>query len=278
MLAPVLIDSHAHLASTRFDADRSDVRRRAKTAGVAAVLVVGQDLADNLRVAEVVEEPCDDGAALLPCFGLHPDRFAEDREPPSREEMDQIARMVRRDAGRLAAIGEVGLDRHWVKSEPRRAAQASALEEMVALSNEVGLALNVHSRSAGHYTIDLLVASKARRVLMHAYDGKVVYAKRAADEGYSFSIPPSSIRSEQKRKLIEQLPLDLLLLESDSPVLGPERGVRNEPANIALVLDMIAEAHGVSPQRVAEVTTANACRLFPALTKALGPTSDSLGA
>lgn len=277
MTTPILVDNHAHLASSRFDTDRDEVRRRAKQAGVAAVLVVGQDLEDNRRVAEVVDEPCDEGAVLLPCFGLHPDRFSEDREPPSREEKDEIAGMVRREASRLAAIGEVGLDRHWVKTEPRRAAQAEALEEMVALSAEVGLALNVHSRSAGHYTIDLLVSSGAQKVLMHAYDGKVVYAKRAADAGYSFSIPPSSIRSEQKQKLIRQLPLDLLMLESDSPVLGPERGVRNEPANIALVLDMIADAHGVSAERVAEITTQNACRLFPALSEAVRASGGTLG-
>ena len=261
----MLIDCHAHLHVPAFDADRGEVRRRARAAGVAAVLVVGEDLEDDRRVAEVAAEPCAGGAALLPCFGLHPDRFAEDRAAPGREEIDAVKELLRASAGVVAAVGEVGLDYHYVKTEERRRAQAAALEELAALAIALELPLNVHSRSAGHYTIDLLRAAGARRVLMHAFDGKASYAARAAADGYVFSIPPSLVRSEQKQKLVRALPLEALALESDAPVLGPERAARNEPANLALTLAFIARAHGVSPERVAEVTSAGARRLFPRL-------------
>jgi TatD DNase family protein len=261
----MLIDCHAHLASRRFDADRDAVRRRARDAGVGAVLVVGEDLEDDRRVLRVCAEPCPGGAALLPCIGLHPDRYSEERSPPSRAEIDAIADLARRHRDELAAVGEVGLDRHWVRTDDRRAAQAALLEEMVALSRELDLPLNVHSRSAGHYTVDLLRAAGAERVLMHAFDGKAAHAARGADEGWVFSVPPSSIRSEQKKKLVRRLPLEALALESDSPVLGPVREERNEPMNLTHTVRLLAELHGVSEDRVAETTTATALRLFPAL-------------
>jgi len=85
---------------------------------------------------------------------------------------------------------------------------------------------------------------------------------RAAEAGYLFSVPPSVVRSDQKQKLVRRLPLQSLALESDSPVLGPERDQRNEPANLVFARDFIAEIQGISPERVDEVTTANARRLF----------------
>lgn len=258
-----MIDCHAHLAGEEFDADRGEVRARAADAGVEAVLVVGEDRADNARVLEVCADGGGEGCRLLPCLGLHPDRWAEDREPPDREELDRLLAQIRENAGRIAAIGEVGLDRWWVKSEARRAAQEEALREIAALALELDLPLNVHSRSAGRRTLDLLREVGVRRVLMHAYDGKAGHALDAArDLGFVFSIPPSCVRSPQKQKLIRLLPLEHLALETDSPVLAPEKGQRNEPRNLAVSRDEIARVKGVEAREVAAATTANARALF----------------
>jgi TatD DNase family protein len=260
-----MIDCHAHLAAEDFDADRDAVRGRAAAAGVSAVLVVGEDAADNARVLRVIAEAPALGARMLPCLGFHPDRFADERTLPNRAELDAAIGQIRRHAAELAAIGEVGLDYWYVKDPGRRRAQAELLEEMAVLSRELDLPLNVHSRSAGHYTLDLLLSAGARRVLMHAFDGKASHAVRGAEAGYLFSVPPSVVRSDQKQKLVRRLPLESLALESDSPVLGPDRDRRNEPANLVHGRDYIAAAHGVSPERVEEVTTANAVRLFRAI-------------
>jgi TatD DNase family protein len=260
-----MIDCHAHLAAEDFDADRDAVRRRAVAAGVSAVLVVGEDAEDNARVLRVIAGAPPEGASLLPCLGLHPDRFADDRPLPTRAELDQAIAQIRAHAREIAAIGEVGLDYWYVKDPERRRAQGALLEEMAALSVALGLPLNVHSRSAGHYTVDLLLACGAERVLMHAFDGKAAHAARAAEAGYLFSVPPSVVRSDQKQKLVRRLPLESLCLESDSPVLGPNREARNEPANLAFARDFIAQAHGVSAEQVDAVTSANARLLFPLL-------------
>lgn len=258
-----MIDCHAHLATAEFDADREAVRRRAAAAGVSAVLVVGEDAEDNARVLRVLAQGGTQGARLLPCLGLHPDQFADDRSMPTRAEVDAVIAQIRAHGPDLAAVGEVGLD-YWVTKDPeRRRAQCALLEAMTALAAELDLALNVHSRSAGHYTLDLLIAAGARRVLMHAFDGKAAHALRGVEAGFVFSVPPSVVRSEQKQKLVRRLPLESLALESDSPVLGPDRAARNEPANLSFARDFIAAAQGVSPERVEEVTSANARRLFP---------------
>lgn len=273
-----MIDCHAHLACPDFDGDRDAVRARAHEVGVEAVLVVGEDHADNERVAQVcsaaaveaAEAAKAEGAApspprarLLPCFGLHPDRFCDDRPLPTRAELDAVLDQIRVAAPGLAAIGEVGLDRWRAKEDAPRRAQAAFLEELVALSLELDLPLNVHSRSAGRHTLDLLIDAGATRVLMHAFDGKAKYALRGAEAGFLFSIPPSIVRSPQKQKLARALPLEALTLESDSPVLGPEKQVRNEPANLAVARDEVARLKGLDPAQVAAAAAANARRLFP---------------
>jgi len=261
----MLVDCHAHLASPEFDDDRDAVRARARSAGVGVVLVVGEHLADDRRVLDVAREPAAGGCELLACLGVHPDRFGDQRELPTTEEIEATMNLIRDNASSLAAVGEVGLDRWVARDHDRRAAQVSLLERMVALALELALPLNVHSRSAGKHALDVLKSAGARAVLMHAFDGKATHAARAADDGFLFSIPPSVVRSEQKQKLVRRLPLTALALESDSPVLGPVRNERNEPANVVHSLDFIARAHGVSRDRVEEVTTENARRLFPSI-------------
>ena len=96
-----------------------------------------------------------------------------------------------------------------------------------------------------------------------AFDGKPATARAGVEAGYRFSVPPSIVRSPQKQKLVRHLPLEHLLLESDSPVLGPDRDVRNEPCNVWLSCREIAAIKGVSMEAVAEATTANARALFP---------------
>ena len=174
-----------------------------------------------------------------------------------------MAAFVRRHAPRLVAIGEVGLDRWKVKSEAEWRVQEDILAGLVALSVELDLPLNIHSRAAGGRALALLQEQGARRVLMHAFDGKASTALAGVCAGYFFSVPPSVVRSPQKQKLARALPLEALILETDAPVLGPDPSSRNEPAAVALVCHEIARLKGVPAEEVARITTANALRLFP---------------
>ncbi len=253
-----MIDCHTHLSSGDFDEDRGEVWARARDAGVRRIALVGQDLAEN----ETVLRMCRDQPEWLCFLGLHPDRFADRGAAIAETEVASILDMIRREAAALTGIGEVGLD-NWVCKEPeRREAQRDAFSRMVRLALELGLPLNVHSRSAGHYTIDLLLELGARRVLLHAFDGKASHALRGAEAGFRFSIPPSIVRSEQKQKLVRALPMAALCLETDSPVLGPEREQRNEPANVVISARAIAEIKSITEEEALRQTTQTAAELF----------------
>jgi TatD DNase family protein len=246
-----MIDCHAHLADASFDNDRADVIERARRAGVSAILCVSEGMGDAARVLEVTSQ----FQSVKPCLGLHP-------EQADLAEAEALCTLIRDNRERLAAIGEVGLDYWLAKEEAERELQREVLSRFVALSTELALPLNVHSRSAGHHTITLLRETGASRVLMHAFDGRAHYALAGVDAGFYFSIPPSIVRSPQKQKLVKRLPLSALLLETDSPVLGPDKQARNEPANARVAAQAIAEIKGVSVDEVADVTTRNAERLF----------------
>ncbi len=255
-----MIDCHAHISSSAFDDDRDDVIRRARAAGIQAIIAVSENIEDSRKVLKLVQ---DYPGFLRPCIGIHPDNFGDDSQAPVDEEIANIISLIRDNQKELVGIGEVGLD-YWVAREKdTRRNQREFLAQMVGLSNELSLPLSVHCRSAGHYTLELLSQCKAKKVSMHAFDGKAGYALEAyKTHGWIFSIPPSIVRSSQKQRLVRTLPLDALALESDSPALGPDRELRNEPANLALVVQRIAEIKKETEETVRQVTTHNAQKLF----------------
>jgi TatD DNase family protein len=248
---PSLIDTHAHLCDARFDADRPEVLERARASGVVAIIAVGESLADARTNIDLSER----FAVLKPVAGLYPTRL----DLAEAEEMEQF---VRENRGRLFGIGEVGLDRWAVRDGGDLETQRTIFRRFVALAMELDLPLNVHSRSAGRRTVETLLESGARRVHMHAFDGRHAAAMPAIEAGWKFSVPPSIVRSRQKQKLFTRIPLSSLMLESDSPVLGPDPQERNEPANVTVALAAIADLHGVSQSVVAETTSANARELY----------------
>ncbi|MCY3927495.1 MAG: TatD family hydrolase [Acidobacteria bacterium] len=247
-----LTDCHAHLCDGSFAGDLGDVLSRARDAGVGAVVAVGETRADaerNLELAETYP------GIVRPTAGLYPTHL-------DQAEAEQVAGLIRRERPRLAGIGEVGLDRWKVRDERDLAVQREIFASFIDLSVELDLPLNVHSRSAGHYAIDLLRKRGAKRVQLHAFDGRAARAEPAVEAGYFFSVPPSVVRSPQKQKLVRRLPLSCLLLETDSPVLGPVRDQRNEPANVVVSLKAIAELKGLEEEAVAAAVRENTRRLY----------------
>ncbi len=247
-----LFDAHAHLVSADFAQDLPVVLARAEAAGVRGIVAVGETLEDAERTLALSQQH----PLVKPAAGLYPTIL-------DQEAAEAVVAFIRRHGEGLVALGEVGLD-HWVvKEEVEWKIQEEILAKFVALSNELGVPLNVHSRSAGRHTLAFLRERGARRVLMHAFDGKASTALEGVRSGYFFSIPPSVVRSAQKQKLARQVPLEYLLLETDSPVLGPDPAVRNESQNVAVACQVVADLKGLSPEDVAWVTTENARRLFP---------------
>lgn len=247
-----LVDAHAHLCSDAFREDLEAVLAAATAAGVTRIIAVGETLEDaeaNLGLAARFPQ-------VEVCAGLYPTIL-------DRAAADALLAFIRAHRDGLVGIGEVGLD-HWiVKEDAERETQRQIFAGFIALANALDLPLNVHSRSAGKTTIQFLKAQGARRVLLHAFDAKASAALEGAEAGFFFSIPPSVVRSVQKQKLVRALPLERLLLETDSPVLAPEPGARNEPRNLRIACQAVADLKGVSFAEAAERTTANARALFP---------------
>lgn len=179
-----------------------------------------------------------------------------------------MADFIRENKSRIVAIGEVGLDYWIVKEDSKKALQREILKIFIELSKALNLPLNIHSRSAGRHAITLLLENNAARVQMHAFDGKAAAALPAVEAGYFFSIPPSVIRSRQKQKLVKRLPLSCLLIETDSPVLGPVPNERNEPANIGQSVKAIAELKDVPEEEVIAAVSENTERLYGPLESA----------
>ena len=246
-----VVDTHAHLCDAAFDTDREAVLERARNAGIAAVIAVGEDLADaqkNLLLA-------DKHSMVRPAAGLYPTHL-------SLELAAKMCEFIRSHRDKLVAIGEVGLDYWMVKEESDREIQREIFRSFIELSKELALPLNVHSRSAGRHAVDVLLQTAAARVQIHAFDGKASAALPAVEAGFFFSIPPSVVRSEQKQRLVRRLPLSSLLIETDSPVLGPVPQERNEPANAPIAVRAIAELIGITVDEVVEAVAENTRRLY----------------
>jgi TatD DNase family protein len=234
-----------------FDADREKVLERARAAGISRVIAVGEDLADaekNIRLA--MQYPM-----IWPAAGLYPTHL--DRDLAAR-----LCEFIRIHKENLVCIGEIGLDYWMVKDESGREIQREIFHSFINLGKELSLPLNVHSRSAGRHAVAILLESGAVRVQLHAFDAKLSAALPAVEAGFFFSLPPSIVRSEQKQKLAKQLPLSCLLVESDSPVLGPSPQERNEPANTWIAVEAIAELKGIKVTEVSERIADNTRRLY----------------
>ena len=246
-----LVDVHAHICDPDFDEDRTDVLTRARNAGVEAIVAVGENLGDARKNVELAKAY----PMLKVAAGLYPTVLDLDQA-------DEMVAFIRLNRSHLDAIGEVGLDYWVVKEKSQKELQREIFKRFIELSKALDLPLNIHSRSAGRHAIGLLLENSATRVQMHAFDGKAGAALPAVEAGYFFSIPPSVIRSRQKQKLVKRLPLACLLVETDSPVLGPIPAMRNEPANLSISIQTIAQIKNVPEEVVMEAVSENTRRLY----------------
>ncbi|MGM0452909.1 MAG: TatD family hydrolase [Thermodesulfobacteriota bacterium] len=246
-----MIDTHCHICDPVFDPDRQAVIDRARAAGVHGIIAVGESMEDARRnLVLSARHP-----EIRPTAGLYPTFLDKDAAA-------EMQAFIRQNRDRLAAIGEVGLDYWAVQEKADKTLQCEILTGFIDLARELDLPLNVHSRSAGRHAVSLLIEKGAQRVQMHAFDGKAGAAMPAVEAGYFFSIPPSVTRSRQKQKLVRSLPLSALLVETDSPVLGPDPEKRNEPVNAVFVLEAVAEIKNEHPETVAEAVAENTRRLY----------------
>ncbi|MEM3474080.1 MAG: TatD family hydrolase [Nitrososphaerota archaeon] len=243
----MLVDVHCHLTDEAIKANLAKVVEDAKRSGVAIIVTSGLGYEDCLKALEV-----SDYKTIFPSLGIMPYKL---------DGYEDVFSLIEKSAKKIVAIGEVGLDFH-VNVRPDKELQRKVFKEFIELSLNLDLPLIVHSRSAGKYALEMLVECGAKNVIMHAFDGSASHSLIGFEKGYFFSIPPSVVRSTQKQKLVNKVPLENILLESDAPALSPVPGTVNTPSNVRISAEVVSRIKGISLEKVEEITMENAMRIL----------------
>jgi TatD DNase family protein len=250
----VLVDSHCHLDASEFDRDRDAVIARARAAGVMRQVIPAVSAASWPKLRDV----CVGTDGLFPAYGLHPMYLQEHRD----EHLEELGDWIQRE--HPCAIGECGLDFFIDGLDPR--AQQHFFDGQLELARAHALPLIVHARRS----VDAVIASIKRigglRGVVHSFSGSAEQARQLAQLGFMVGLggPVTYERANRLRKLAASVPIESLLLETDSPDQPDAgiRGQRNEPARLANVLQVVADLRGETPAAIAAATSANAARLF----------------
>ena len=259
------VDVHAHLIHPAFAGEEDQVAERARAAGVTRVIVNGLEPRSNRAVLEL----CARHDNLLPALGIYPveaiaqriDRAAWNHPWPPPEAFDADAEVdfIASVAGELVAIGECGLDAYWVTDHMDE--QERVLRRLIEVALTADKPLILHTRKAEERTFEILKEMRVARADFHCFGGKLKLAERIAEAGYHFSIPPVVVRSESFQRMVQKLPLECLLTETDCPYMGPDQG-RNEPAKVPIGVAKMATLRGLDEGAMAAALARNFETLF----------------
>jgi TatD DNase family protein len=246
----VFIDTHCHLDAAEFDADRARVHARARSAGVTT-LVVPAVSRDNFSA---VADTCATFSGCLPAWGLHPLYIATHRH----EHLADLANVIA--AQRPVAVGEIGLDLFVGGLD--YATQEFFYVEQLKLARQFDLPVLLHGRRANDQLLKHLRRIRVPGGIAHAFNGSAQQAAEFIKLGFKLGFGGAFTwpRANQLRRLAVELPLEAIVLETDSPDIPPVwigRG-RNEPGELPRIADVLAGLRGMTPAAIASATTANA--------------------
>lgn len=236
------VDVHTHLSHESFRDDIDQVIDRAKLAGLGAIVVNGLEPQSNRWIHALSKKH----AVIKAAFGIYPiDAVAHLRPklPFEVTAIDTTAELqwIEANVDEAIALGECGLDGYYL-DESTYAEQEKVFHGFIDIALAKDKPLIIHSRKLEDRVFEILKDRGVKRVNMHCYGGKVKAALRVAkEEGWYFSIPAHSRRSQSFSKLLAELPQDRILTETDAPYLSPEPGKRNEPANVTGTVQHFAE-------------------------------------
>lgn len=260
----MFIDTHTHIYTEDFDADRDVVVERARQAGAAFLLLPNIDEDSLPRMLDLCAAHPD---LCHPMMGLHPTELPADPAPV----LDRMEQMLLAPGSPYVAVGETGIDLYWDAS--RRDEQIAAFRRQAEWAAELGLPLVVHSRSAHRETVDTLLPLRDRLAggIFHCFGGTAEEARELLDTFPTFALGIGGVVTFRKSGLpavlADIVPPGRIVVETDAPYLAPapHRGHRNESAYIPLVLERLAAIYGTTAEEMARVTTENALRIFTRL-------------
>ncbi len=251
------IDTHSHIYSEEFDADRTDAVNRCTAAGVTRLILPDIDATSRQAMLNLADS---NPAMFFPAAGLHPTSVGAQY----KADLQAVEKML--GSGRkLYAIGEIGIDLYWDKTFERE--QFDAFIAQVKWAKELRLPIIVHIRNAIEKTIAALepLADSNLRGVFHCFSGTLQQAQQAISMGFMLGIGGVlTFKKSSLPEVVRQINLDKLLLETDCPYLAPvpHRGKRNESSYIPIIARKLAEIQGITIEEVARQTTRNAEVLF----------------
>jgi len=250
----MIIDSHCHIDFEIFDNDRQQVLERATTANVTRIIVPGVMQSSWSRIKSC----CEENSGLYPCYGLHP-YFIDKHQI---QDLNDLKNYIKKN--NPVAVGECGLD-FFVK-ELDVDSQMFYFEQQLNIAQEFDLPVVIHARKSTQAVIEAIKKRSGLRGMVHSYSGSYEQAIQLIKLGFylSFGGSITYTGSSRLRKLVKQLPLEAMLVETDAPdqPVATAAGKRNEPAFIVDVIESMAELHNTSTDIIAEITANNAIKLF----------------
>jgi TatD DNase family protein len=250
-----LIDTHCHLDMEPFDKDREEVINRAKKSDVTYIINAGSDRDGNIKGLDLSSKYNN----IYSAVGIHP----HDAKHLDENLFKEVKEWVRQP--KVVAVGEIGLDYHYLHST--KGVQIEAFRRQIALANNIGLPIIVHSREAKKDTLRILQEEVTDiSGVLHCFSGDLDMAKKAMELGFyiSFAGPVTFKKATELREVVKYVPDEFLLIETDAPYLSPVpmRGKRNEPSYLKHTAWVIADLRGINVTDLARITTLNAMKLF----------------
>ena len=251
------IDTHAHLADSEFNEDRNEVIQRAKTAGLGKIVLIGCDVEGAKRTLKLAYT--DDMFDVA--IGFHPEGVLEDRDEASMFELMKDPK--------VKLIGEIGLDFYWDKDPEHHKLQEALFIKQIDWANQLNKPISIHMRDASKKSFDILKTHPVQRGgVMHCYSGSVEMAREFIKLGYYISLagPVTFKNAHIPKDVAREIPLEWLLIETDSPYLAPHplRCKRNESSYVVETAKVIAEIRGIPLEDLESSLETNYKRLIEA--------------
>jgi len=254
-------DSHSHYNDKRFNEDRERIIKETYEAGVTKFVCAGYDIQSSLNSLNISEKY----DFIYSICGISPNDIPQS-EQQLWKDIEEISKIAKdNNSKKLVAIGEIGLDYYWNKEN--KELQKQAFIKQIELANELELPIVIHSREASVDTIDIIKNHKVNKAgIFHCCQLNQELVRQALELGYyiSFAGPITYKSSKNAPEVIKMVPIDRILIETDSPYLSPEpnRGRRNDCRNVKYVAQKIADVKELTIEEVAQKTYENAIRIF----------------
>ena len=252
-----IIDTHCHLNDEALYKDIDNVILRAQKVGVEKMIVIGWDKNSSelaIKLAEQYE-------FVYAVIGFHPENIFNIDDKQLYETLDLCQHP------KVVGIGEIGLDYHWTKEKDKQALQREFFVKQIEYANKVHLPISIHSREAFADTLEILKNHKPLYGgVMHCYSGSVENINEIINLNLYIGLdgPVTFSNAKTPKEVAENVPLDRLVVETDCPYLSPHplRGTVNEPSNICLIIDAIADIRKMSKKHLLDILYQNSCKLF----------------